>query len=354
MSADIDIARRESEAYERIREFKRDLADSLVILGHHYQRSRIIELSDHIGDSYALAAKAAASPKAEHIVFCGVEFMAESAEVLSAAHQTVYHPNADAGCPMADMAAIADVEAAYDAASVKAAGKIIPLAYMNSSVEVKAFCGRHGGLVCTSSNAGAAMEWAYRHGKVVMFVPDEHLATNTADTMEIPAEARTIYDPEQPGGGDDFHVDAATRLIQWKGHCHVHTLFTVEHVEAVRRELPGALVVVHPECPREVTQLADVVGSTSKIVNTVADAPEGATIIVGTEINLVERLAVEQAGKKRVRPLQRSFCPNMYKINLKNLSETLSSLDDDRFVVTVPPDDVRDARTALQRMLEVA
>jgi len=354
MATNIDLDKREKEAYERIQEFKHELGDALVILGHHYQRLQIIELSDHIGDSFALAAKAAASRNARHIVFCGVKFMAESAEVLSTADQTVYHPNPAAGCPMADMAGIDEVEIAFEHVSRHASGKVIPLVYMNSSVDVKAFCGRNNGLVCTSSNATAAMEWAFRQGRSVLFFPDEHLAANTADSMDIPPEARTLYDPGYHDGGEEFQVHAGTRLIQWKGYFHVHTDFKPEHVARARSDHPGCIIVVHPECPSDVTRIADEVGSTTKIVKTVAAAPEGSTVIVGTEINLVDRLAMEQAGSKRVLPLKRSFCPNMFRINLSNLCATLGEIGSDRYVVTVPSNVARDARTALQRMLDLS
>jgi len=354
MSSDIDISRSERLAFERILRLKEELRDSLVVLGHHYQRRQIIELSDFIGDSYALAACAARAASARHIVFCGVAFMAESAAVLCQPGQTVFHPNSLAGCPMAQMAEIEQVEAAFDEISRNAGSEVVPLVYMNSDADVKAFCGAHGGLVCTSSNADAAMRWALSRGRMVLFMPDEHLATNTADLLGLDQRARTLYDPGAVDGGADFELTAETRLVQWKGYCHVHTHFTPEQVEEARRAHPGCLVVVHPECPCEVTGLADRVGSTSAIVEAVADAPPGATIVVGTEVNLVNRLALEHSGSKTVVPLSRSLCPNMFRINLTNLAETLESLDAETFRVTVPDDVIRGARLALQRMLDLS
>jgi quinolinate synthase len=354
MGSEIDINGREEENIGRIRGFKAKLGDSLVILGHQYQRQQIVELSDFVGDSYALSAKAAASTGARYIVFCGVAFMAESAEILRSPGQTVYHPNFSAGCPMADMAAIDDVEEAYQRVSSTAAGKVIPIVYMNSNAAVKAFCGRHGGLVCTSANADAAMKWAFGRGKVVLFMPDEHLGTNTADALHISQAARTLYDPEKDGGGDCFRVDEKTRLVLWKGHCHVHTFFTVDQVRRARERHPGCTVIVHPECPQEIIGLSDVVGSTTKIVKAVEEAPPGATLVVGTEVNLVDRLAREQEGRKKVVALERSFCPNMFRINLSNLCATLENLDNDRYRVSVPEDVKRDAATSLQRMLDIS
>lgn len=350
----IDIARQEGEVSARIEEIKQRLGESLLILGHHYQRSQIIDLSDYIGDSFALAAKAAATESARYIVFCGVAFMADSAEILRSPSQSVYHPNSAAGCPMADMADIEAVEIAFDRVSRHAKGRVVPVVYMNSSAEVKAFCGRNGGLVCTSSNADGAMKWAYTQGEVVLFMPDEHLATNTADNLGMPAEVRTIYDPAEDDGGEDFRVGPETELVQWRGYCHVHTHFTPEHVERARRADPECLVVVHPECPREVVALADVFGSTTKIVKTVDEAAEGRTVIVGTEINLVERLAKTHAGRKKILPLDRSLCPNMFRISLSNLCQSLEDLDSDTFRVHVAPDVVRGARTALERMLAIS
>jgi len=354
MVNDIDIAKQEGEVSARIEEIKSRLGDSLLILGHQYQRSQIIDLSDYIGDSYALAAKAAATRSARSIVFCGVAFMADSAEILRNPDQAVYHPNSAAGCPMADMADIEDVEIAFDQVARRAKGRVIPVVYMNSSAEVKAFCGRHGGLVCTSSNADGAMRWAYTQGEVVLFMPDEHLATNTADNLGIAQESRTIYDPSEDDGGEDFRVGPETELVQWRGYCHVHTHFTTEHIDRARTADPDCLVVVHPECPRAVVARADVVGSTTRIVKAVDDAADGRTVVVGTEINLVERLAKTHAGRKRVLPLDRSLCPNMFRISLSNLCQSLEDLDSDTFRVRVAPDVVRDARTALERMLAIS
>ncbi len=354
MTRKIDVVEREAAQKARIAEIKEELGASLLILGHQYQRLSVLEFADYIGDSYALAAKAAASSGARKIVFCGVEFMAESAAILGSEGQSVFHPDRRAGCPMADMASLEEAELAFEETASRTGGKVIPLVYMNSTAEVKAFCGRNGGLVCTSSNAGQAMKWAFERGDTVLFMPDEHLGVNTSDALGIPESARTIFDPTSDGGGEGFQPDPSTRVVLWKGYCHVHTFFTPEQMEQARTEHPGCLLVVHPECPSPVTALADGVGSTSKIVSFVDEAPDGATIVVGTEINLVERLALQYEGKKRVLPLARSFCPNMFKINLFNLRETLENLDTPQFEVAVPDAVAADSRKALQRMLEVS
>lgn len=354
MTRKIDVEQREAEQKARIAEIREERGSSLLILGHQYQRPAVLEFSDCIGDSYALAAKAAASSDARLIVFCGVEFMAESASILSSPGQAVFHPDHRAGCPMADMATWEEAEQAFERTTSSTGGRVIPIVYMNSTAEVKAFCGRNGGLVCTSSNADAAMRWAFERGDTVLFMPDEHLGVNTADSLGIPEAARTIFDPTCADGGDLFRPAPSTRLVLWKGYCHVHTYFTPEQVEEARREHPGCSLVVHPECPRAVTGMADAVGSTSRIVSYVAEAPDHATVVVGTEINLVERLARDYAGKKNVVPLARSFCPNMFKINLFNLRETLEDLEGETFKVSVPEDVTADARKALQRMLDIS
>ena len=338
----------------RILEIKKSFGDRLLILGHFYQRLPIVLLSDRVGDSFDLSSWAARAGRAEFIVFCGVSFMAESAGILRASHQRVYHPNPDAGCPMADMARADEVERAFTLVSERTGRRVVPVTYMNSGADVKAFCGRNGGLVCTSSNADRAFRWAYERGEVVLFVPDEHLGTNTADRMGIPEEARLLYDPSLPEGENEERISTRTRLVLWKGYCHVHTWFTPEDVRRARVTHPEAEVIVHPECPREVTALADGVGSTAFILRRVESAAPGSTLVVGTEINMVAYLQHRFGADKKILPLARSFCPNMFKIRISLLRETLENLSEDDFRVEVDPRTAEDARVALHRMLELA
>ena len=338
---------------EKIRQIKEKLGKELIILTHHYQRKEVVDLGHYRGDSYGLSQMAASDQNARFIVFCGVHFMAESAAILAGSHQTVQIPDRDAGCWMADMADEYIVRKAWHEV-VKIVGKdsITPLVYMNSDARIKAFCGRNGGAVCTSSNAGDAFQWAFdRRGKVFFF-PDEHLGRNTGNQMGIPEEEMIVWNPEKPLGGNTEESIQKARVILWKGYCLVHTRFRVEHIQEMRQQFPDARIVVHPECTQEVVKLSDATGSTSFIVKTVKEAPKGSTVIIGTEINLVKRLAVEHPHKKII-PLHDSLCPNMFKIDLKSL---LSSLEDiGRFNVVEVAEGVRaDARAALDRMLELS
>lgn len=353
MATSTVIDQQEAEKINRITRLKLELGSRLVILGHYYQRLPVTLLSDHLGDSFGLSAKAAKTKEARHIVFCGVEFMAESAEILRAPQQEVFHPNPDAGCPMADMADAVAVERAFEAAGRATGGKVIPVAYMNTSAGVKAFCGRNGGIICTSSNADRAFRWAYDQGDVVLFIPDEHLGRNTADSLGIPEEARTLYDPYRDADDIKEDMSVRTKLVLWKGYCHVHTWFTTEQIDEMRIEHPEALVIVHPECPREVVAAADQSGSTAVMHRFVKDAPKDSTVIVGTEMNMVAFLQHQYGRDKTVLPLSRSFCPNMFKINLDHLIETLENLSSDRFRVHVPDEIKSDARIALERMLDL-
>lgn len=343
----------ELQEINRIAEIKMKLGDQLIILGHYYQRLPIALLSDHLGDSYGLSAIAARSDRARHIVFCGVDFMAESAEILRRSDQRVYHPNSDAGCPMSDMAEPLAVERAYELVCRKTSKKVIPVAYMNTSSEVKAFCGRHNGLICTSSNATKAFRWAFDQGDVVFFIPDEHLGTNTANQLGIPVEERALYDPLRDDEGNENRLNSQTRLVLWKGYCHVHTWFSPEQIKEAKAAHPEATVVVHPECPEEVVALADHTGSTAFMHRFIEEAPEGSTTIIGTEINLVEFLRHQYGSGKKILPLSRSFCPNMYKVNLEYLRTTLETVQTDRFLVTVPDEIKEEARIALNRMLDL-
>lgn len=354
MKTSQDTSNKEQKAWDEIVQIKKELGSSLLILGHYYQRLNISQLSDQLGDSYALSAKAAASEEAKHIVFCGVRFMAESAEILRSPNQIVYHPHNRAGCPMADMASLDDVEKAFESIAKQTGKKIIPVAYMNTSSEVKAFCGKNGGLICTSSNADKAFKWAYDKGDLILFLPDEHLGNNTANKLNISIEERALWDPSAENGLNAPEVNSATKLVLWKGHCHVHTWFTPEMVDMARDKYPGAKVVVHPECPSGILAKADASGSTAFMLNYVRDAAEGDTLVVGTEINMVKYLEAEFGSRKKVLPLDWSFCPNMYKINLENLRDNLRSLDQETFRVEVASDIKENAKIALTRMLEIS
>ena len=335
---------------EQIQAIKEALGEELIILTHHYQRKEIVDVGDYRGDSFGLSKTAAEDKAARFIVFCGVHFMAESAEILSQPHQTVQIPDQDAGCPMADMADIHNVERAWkDVASITGEDAIMPIAYMNSDARIKAFCGCHGGAVCTSSNALAAFGWGFGRREKIFFFPDKHLGYNTGNQMGIQLDEMIVWDPNKPLGGNTQESIKKAKVILWDGHCHIHTRFRVEHVSKMRKEYPEARIVVHPECTREVVELADAVGSTSFIVKYVENAPPDTTIIVGTEINLINRLSLENPDKK-VLDLHYSLCPNMFKINLKNLLWSLENIGQAN-VIKVPEAVKTDARIALDRML---
>src|SRR4029077_11149293 len=284
----------EDELVSRIAQAKQALGDRLVILGHHYQRDEVIRWADKVGDSFNLARFAADNHQATDIVFCGVHFMAESADVLTADHQRVILPDLNAGCSMADMADIDQVEDAWaEIAAVTAIDRVVPVTYMNSAAALKAFVGRHGGAVCTSSNARAVLAWALERGDKVLFFPDQHLGRNTGFDMGYTDADMRVWNPLRDGGGlEEREVKDAT-LVLWKGHCSVHQRFRPEHVAAARAEHPGVEVIVHPECAHDVVEVADRVGSTERIQEWVAAAPAGAAIAVGTEIHMVQRLARE-------------------------------------------------------------
>ena len=342
----------EEELVARIKEHKAELGERLVLLTHHYQRPEIVALGDFVGDSFGLSRDAARQTKAKDIVFCGVHFMAERAAILAGPGQRVSMPDLRAGCPMANMAEIEEVERAWsDLASIGRQEGVIPLTYMNSHAELKAFCGRNEGSVCTSTNAGPAFEWAFKRGDRVFFFPDEHLGRNTANALKIPRDKVVIYDPEDEMGGLSPEELGQARAILWKGYCHVHTHFRPEHVNRVRQRHPGVMVVVHPECTEDVVDLSDAAGSTEFIVRYVENAPAGATIAIGTELNLVQRLALEHPDKK-IFELARSLCPNMFRINLRNLLWLLDHLGEVN-IVTVPEAVASEARVALERMLSI-
>ncbi len=317
---------------------------------HHYQRKEIVELGDYRGDSFALSKKAAENQKAEYIVFCGVHFMAESAAILARPDQVVQIPNMEAGCWMADMISIEQVEMAWDALeSITGQNIILPVVYVNSDAEIKAFCGRHDGLTCTSSNAHKSIEKGFKKYEKILFLPDQHLGRNTGNQLEISPEEMIVWNPDKPLGGNTPESIEKSKLILWDGFCLVHTRFKTDQIIAVRQQHPEAKIVVHPECTQDVVAQADAVGSTSFIVKYVEDAPLGSTIVIGTEINLIERLALEYPDKNVI-PLSRSLCPNMFKINLLSLLQTLENIGK-RNVVTIPNNIKKDARLALERML---
>jgi quinolinate synthase len=344
----------------RIAAAREKLGTDAAILGHHYQRDEVIRFADFTGDSYKLS-KAASESDAKYMVFCGVHFMAETADILARPWQQVILPDLNAGCSMADMAEIGQVEDCWESlerVGVVAGEGILPLTYMNSAANIKAFCGERGGLVCTSSNARAAFEWAFQRGGKILFLPDQHLGRNTAFAMGVPLNEMVVWDPYQINGGVTPDRLRAAKLILWKGHCSVHQRFLPEHVDRVRRDEPGMQVVVHPECRWEVCQKADAVGSTERIIEVIERAPEGSSFAVGTEIHLVNRLAKRFAPLgKRVITLDESgcLCTTMYRISPQHLAWTLENLVDGHVVNRIQVDNgVKHwARVALDRMLEI-
>jgi len=341
-----------NELIEKIKEKKNELGNKLVILTHHYQRQDIVALGDFSGDSFALSAKAAADQNAEYIVFCGVHFMAESAAILAKPDQIVQIPDTKAGCWMADMADSVLLQKAWDEITkIVEENKLIPLVYMNSDAHIKAHCGRKNGAICTSSNAPKAFEWAFKRGEKIFFFPDEHLGRNTGNTLNIPENEIIVWDPEKPYGGNTKESIINAKVILWKGYCLVHTRFTLDEIIDMKKKHPEAKIVVHPECTQEVVALSDAVGSTSFIVNYVKEAKPDTTIIIGTEINLVERLANEY-GNKTIIPLKKSLCPNMFKITLENLLFTLENIGKVN-IIDVENRIKKDAKLALDRMLKL-
>jgi quinolinate synthase len=336
------------EAGREIDALRREWGGRLLILGHYYQRASVLRHADAIGDSLELA-RASAKSTAERIVFCGVRFMAESADILTGADRAVYMPVTSAGCPMADMAGAAEVEQAWGALQAGGGGWL-PVVYVNSSAEIKALCGRWGGSTCTSSNAPRAFQWVLGQGKRVFFLPDEHLGRNTACDLGIPEAEVALYDPRRGEGGLSAESLERARVVVWKGFCIVHAAFTREQIAQVRERLPGARIIVHPETPLEVTRLADAHGSTSQIIRYVESAPDGATVVVGTEVNLIDRLAGLHQGRVTVKALRPSVCANMAKTNVHNLLSLLQGWPEE-CRVRVPARVAEDARQALSRML---
>jgi len=341
---------------ERARAAKAALGDRVFVLGHHYQRDEVIAFADVTGDSFKLAQQAAGRPEAQFIVFCGVHFMAESADVLTRPDQAVLLPDLAAGCSMADMASFDQVEQCWDVlVEAGVADEVVPVSYMNSSAAIKAFTGRHGGTICTSSNAGRALGWALDKGEKVLFLPDQHLGRNTAvRDRGLSLSDCVVYDPHKPGGGLTVQQLREATMILWKGHCSVHGRFTISSVDEVRVRVPGVQVLVHPECTHEVVEAADLVGSTEFIIATVAAAPAGSSWAIGTELNLVRRLAQEHPDKTIVF-LDRAvcFCSTMNRIDLPHLVHCLETLVAGSVAnrIVVEADTARWARLALDQML---
>jgi quinolinate synthase len=341
------------QTLQNVAKIREKLRDQIIILTHHYQRKEIVDIGDLVGDSLMLSRAASLTDRSK-IIFCGVHFMAESASILAQPSQEVYLPNLFAGCPMADMADLEKVELAWkQITEILGEHNLIPITYMNSSAELKAFCGAHGGCVCTSTNAPRVFRWALQRADTILFFPDEHLGRNTANGLKIDPERIVVWDPRSPlAYGAQRDKIAKATIILWKGYCHVHTHFTPADVMLVRQRYPGCKVVVHPECIQEVVKLADANGSTEFICRYVREAPPGSTIAVGTEINLIDRLARDNPDK-RVFELSRSLCPNMFRISPHNLLWTLQNLDKTDNVVRVPSWVKREAKIALERMLEL-
>ncbi|MFK3834411.1 quinolinate synthase NadA [Microbacterium sp. NPDC087868] len=354
----------EAELDERIRAAKQTLGDRVVVLGHFYQREEVVRHADYVGDSFQLATAAKGRPDAEAIVFCGVHFMAETADLLSGPDQAVILPNLAAGCSMADMADIDQVEECWeqledvlgdlDAIDEDGRVPVIPVTYMNSSAAIKGFVGRHGGIVCTSSNAQTVLEWAFERGRRVLFFPDQHLGRNTAKAMGVPREQMPMWNPRKPLGGSSAEVLEDSRVILWHGFCSVHRRFTVGQIEQARAEHPGVRVIVHPECPMEVVDAADEAGSTDYIRRAIDAATEPTTFAIGTEINLVKRLAA-QYPQHEIFCLDPVVCPcsTMYRIHPGYLAWVLEELVAGRTPnrITVTSDVADPARVSLERML---
>ncbi|MGK5729908.1 quinolinate synthase NadA [Streptomyces sp. URMC 124] len=343
---------------ERARAAKAKLGDKVFVLGHHYQRDEVIEFADVTGDSFKLARDAAARPDAEYIVFCGVHFMAESADILTTGDQQVVLPDLAAGCSMADMATAEQVAECWDVLTEAGIAEVtVPVSYMNSSADIKAFTGKHGGTICTSSNAERALTWAFEQGEKILFLPDQHLGRNTAvRDLGMSLEDCVVYNPHKPNGGLTAEELRGAKMILWRGHCSVHGRFSLDSVNDVRERIPGVNVLVHPECKHEVVAAADYVGSTEYIIKTLEAAPAGSKWAIGTELNLVRRLANRFADEgKEIVFLDKTvcFCSTMNRIDLPHLVWALESLADGKVVnrIEVDPEVAAFSKLALERML---
>jgi len=355
----------DEEMDRRIAEARKKLGSRLVILGHHYQRDEIIKFADYTGDSFKLAGEISKHPDAEFIIFCGVHFMAESADVLSAPHQQVILPDLAAGCSMSDMAEPEQLENCWS--DLEQMGilpghggekqPVLPVTYVNSAASIKAFCGERGGVVCTSSNAAATLRWAWQRGERVLFLPDQHLGRNTAYKMGVPLDDMVVWDPNEIWGGIEPEAARRARIILWKGHCSVHEKFTVRQIENIRKEHPGVRVIVHPEVPWAVVQAADDSGSTEYIIKQVKASPAGSVWAVGTEIHLVNRLADQVAPDRTVLSLDQfgCLCSTMFRVSPNHLLWTLDGLlaGEVRNRIVVPDNQKHWTKVALDRMLSL-
>jgi quinolinate synthase len=347
------------ELFTRTAEAKNALGDQVMILGHNYQRDEVIEHANFRGDSLLLAKLAAQHSDRPYVVFCGVHFMAETADILSRSNQTVILPDLAAGCSMADMAAIEQVDQCWEELGrvLPVEETVMPAVYVNSAAVLKAFCGEHGGITCTSSNARAVMEWCWARREKILFFPDEHLGRNTANKMGLPRDQMIVWDPFMPHGGNSAEAIRKARLILWKGHCSVHQMFQPAHVDYLRKQYPGIHVIVHPECHEDVVNKADLVGSTEFIIRTVSAAPAGTSWAVGTELNLVNRLKREQPDK-RVFFLSSTVCQcaTMFRIDAPHLCWAMENLADGHVVnhIVVPDDEKAWAKIALDRMMVIS
>lgn len=343
---------------ERIGEVKTRLSDRMLLLGHNYQRDEVYKFADETGDSLKLSQCAARRSDREFIVFCGVKFMAETADILTTPEQKVILPDLAAGCSMADMADLESVEMAWqEITGVIAGSQITPITYINSSADLKAFCGEHGGLVCTSTNAEKIIRWAFERREKILFFPDQHLGRNTCKRMGIPLDQMILWDPALPYGGNSTETIQKARVLLWKGFCSVHLMFQLQHVDYFRSKYPGIRVIVHPECSMEVVDKSDFVGSTEYIIRTVIAASPGTIWAVGTELNLVNRLKTNNPDKQVyfLSPMV-CMCSTMYRIDAQHLCWSLENLESGTVVnqIIVPDEDRYWAKVALQRMLELA
>jgi quinolinate synthase len=347
----------DAEMEVRIAEARAKLGNRLVILGHHYQRDEVIKYADYTGDSFKLARQIASRPDADYIVFCGVHFMAESADVLCAPHQQVILPDLAAGCSMADMVDPDQLATCWEELAQMGITGVVPVTYINSAASIKSFVGERGGTVCTSSNAAATLKWAFERGEKILFMPDQHLGRNTAYKMGIPLDQMVVWDPHEIFGGLDPDQVKKARMILWKGHCSVHERFTARQIEATRKQHPGIRVIVHPEVPWDVVQAADDSGSTEYIIKTVKNSPEGSIWAVGTEVHLVNRLAHEVAPGRTVISLDQfgCLCSTMFRVSPNHLLWILEALVDGRVHnrIVVPEDQKHWNRVALDRMLSI-
>jgi quinolinate synthase len=351
------LALSDQEMDARIAAARRTLGSRLVILGHHYQRDEVIKFADYTGDSFRLARQVAMRPEADYIVFCGVHFMAESADVLAAPHQQVILPDLAAGCSMADMVAPDQLQNCWEELGQMGISGVVPVTYINSAASIKAFVGERGGTVCTSSNAMATLKWAFERGEKALFLPDEHLGRNTAYKMGIGLDEMVVWDPNEIFGGLDPAQVAGAKMILWKGHCSVHTRFSAQQIAAIRLQHPGIRVIVHPEVPWDVVQAADDSGSTEYIIKTISSSPVGSIWAVGTEVHLVNRLANDLAPERTVISLDRfgCLCSTMFRVSPNHLLWILEELVAGRVHnrIVVPDDQKHWTRVALDRMLSI-